>query len=42
MFSSTFCSQLTDATISCWGFNQFGQVGDGTTITRFKPVTMKL
>jgi alpha-tubulin suppressor-like RCC1 family protein len=31
------CAILSDGTIQCWGFNQYGQVGDKTLITRMVP-----
>ena len=31
------CSLNADTTVACWGDNQFGQIGDGTTFTRLKP-----
>jgi alpha-tubulin suppressor-like RCC1 family protein len=32
------CSVLADSSIWCWGGNEFGQVGDGTAVTRPAPV----
>jgi alpha-tubulin suppressor-like RCC1 family protein len=33
------CATLADSqTVQCWGYNQSGQLGDGTTITRMLPV----
>lgn len=32
------CAWLADTTVSCWGANDGGQLGDGTFITRFEPV----
>jgi len=32
------CAILDDGTVSCWGRNNFGQLGDGTTTTRLTPV----
>lgn len=31
------CARLTDATVRCWGLNNFGQLGDGTLATRDTP-----
>ena len=31
------CAILDDATVSCWGRNDFGQLGDGTTTNRNTP-----
>jgi len=31
------CSILDDASISCWGYNDFSQLGDGTTTDRNMP-----
>lgn len=27
--------------VRCWGFNQFGEVGDGTTTQRTRPVLVQ-
>jgi alpha-tubulin suppressor-like RCC1 family protein len=32
------CATLRDGTITCWGANDTGQVGDGTTADRARPV----
>src|SRR5216684_121029 len=32
------CGVNADGTVRCWGLNQFGQLGDGTTTTRLTPV----
>jgi alpha-tubulin suppressor-like RCC1 family protein len=28
------CARLTNGTVSCWGHNEHGQLGDGTTTDR--------
>jgi alpha-tubulin suppressor-like RCC1 family protein len=32
------CAIKTDSTLWCWGYNGYGQVGDGTTTDRYSPV----
>ena len=34
------CAILDNKSISCWGYNDYGQLGDGTTSTRSSPVTV--
>ena len=34
------CTLLDDGSIRCWGSNEFGQLGDGTTIERTSPVSV--
>lgn len=34
------CAVLTDDSLACWGGNQYGQVGDGTTSDRQQPVVV--
>ena len=34
------CGLATDGRAYCWGFNQYGQLGDGTTINRSAPVAV--
>ena len=31
------CAVLEDATVWCWGNNQYGELGDGTTVDRVVP-----
>lgn len=34
------CAVLSDRAMKCWGYNQFGQLGDGTATTRNSPVSV--
>lgn len=34
------CARMKDGTVKCFGRNEVGQVGDGTTATRMDPVTV--
>jgi len=36
------CAILDDATLHCWGYNEFGQLGDGTTNDQISPVEIDL
>ena len=36
------CARLRDGSVQCWGFNELGAVGDGTTVDRGVPVTVSL
>ena len=36
------CSVFDDGSVRCWGSNEFGQLGDGTTIERTSPVSVDL
>lgn len=36
------CVRFSDSTLSCWGGNQYGQVGDGSTSDRNSPVALPL
>jgi alpha-tubulin suppressor-like RCC1 family protein len=32
------CGKTPGSVLYCWGWNPYGQVGDGTTTNRFSPV----
>src|SRR5262249_31763870 len=36
------CALAADGTVSCWGNNQYGQLGDGTNTTHLVPVRVNL
>ena len=36
------CVILDDRSVSCWGWNIFGQLGDGTTNDRFTPTAIEI
>jgi alpha-tubulin suppressor-like RCC1 family protein len=39
-FSAHACAVLDDHTVWCWGSNQFGTLGDGTTTSRVTPAAV--
>ncbi len=36
------CALLSDGSVDCWGYNGFGELGDGTTTQRRSPVVVTL
>lgn len=40
--SQTFCGIKSDDTAWCWGDNQYGQVGDNTTVDKFVPTAVNV
>ena len=36
------CAILDDGSVSCWGWNTYGQLGDGTTNDRFTPTAIEI
>jgi alpha-tubulin suppressor-like RCC1 family protein len=34
------CAVRSDGTVWCWGYNGYGQIGDGTTTDRYSPVAV--
>jgi alpha-tubulin suppressor-like RCC1 family protein len=36
------CARRMDGVVLCWGSNQYGQLGDGTTMNRINPVPVSL
>jgi alpha-tubulin suppressor-like RCC1 family protein len=38
--SNHTCARLTGGTVSCWGFNDYGQIGDGTLVNRTAPTAV--
>ena len=34
------CARTTSNAVYCWGQNNFGQLGDGTTVNRNEPVAV--
>ncbi len=38
----TTCAAIADGSLKCWGLNNYGQVGDGTTTNRLAPTDITL
>lgn len=38
--TTTACALLTNGEARCWGNNDYGQIGDGTTVIRVRPVAV--
>ena len=38
--ASHSCALLTDGTAKCWGYNGYGQLGDGTLVDKTSPTTV--
>jgi hypothetical protein len=34
------CARHSDGSVGCWGFNGYGQIGDGTTTDRLTPTVV--
>ncbi len=34
------CARIADGKVACWGWNEYGTLGDGTTIDRTRPVVI--
>jgi alpha-tubulin suppressor-like RCC1 family protein len=34
------CALISDGTVKCWGYNGYGQLGDGTTTTKYVPTAV--
>ncbi|XLQ20013.1 MAG: tail fiber protein [Candidatus Moraniibacteriota bacterium] len=39
---ASFCAAKIDGTVWCWGYNGYGQLGDGTTTNRSNPIQINI
>jgi len=39
--SGSFCARLSTGHVDCWGYNGYGELGNGTTVTFTLPVAVK-
>ena len=39
--TGSFCARLSTGHVDCWGYNGFGELGNGTTVTFTLPVAVK-